>query len=296
MKRRVLIVLVITLILAFCFIGCNGGGCGCGVTLPVDIEEENVTIKRIGDTVQLNVVGGNADDRVWSSANVEIATVTETGLVTAVANGIAEITVTSAGKTDTCVIVVKEEILPEVGLSVTFPKTAVSINATYEETYTITPSVTKDGEIVQATLEWSSSDESKATVEGGVVKAIANTAKGVPVEIKCKATYEGEWAEAILYVTVEDDTDIVFLTSVTKFYTTDAEIALPVIAKINGVVSSEQAVYSTSDIGVAKVEDNKILPVGPGFVTVYATVNGKTKGIEIEVKTKLFIDSVEVGS
>ena len=278
--------LIIAIVLSACLVGCGG----CNPANPVDIVEENITIKRIGDTVQLTVKGGD-ENRSWSTSDAGIATVTDGGLVTAVANGIAEITVTSANTTDTCVIVVRQTVIPEPGLMVKLPKTAVVLNGAYGQTYLSEPTITKNNVAVEgATITWSSSDTSKVTVENGLVTAVANTELGVPAVVTCRVELGSEWAEAKLYVTVEDDVDISFITDQTKFYTTDSEISLPVIAKVNGVkVSNDQVSYSTSNLGVAKIEEGKVVPVAGGDVVIYAIVNGKSKGYNIHIRAKYFV-------
>lgn len=293
MRKTNFLILIIAIVLSACLIGCDGcNGCGGGQD-PVNIEEENITIKRIGDTVQLTVTGGN-DEKVWSSTDTAVATVTDAGLVTAVANGIAEITVTSAETTDVCVIVVRETVIPEPGLIVTFPKTAVTLNAFMSETYTIVPTITKNNVAVEgATITWTTSDETKATINNGLVTAIANTEAGVPVVITCRAELGGEFAEAKLYVTVEDDTDITFTSTQTLFYTTDDEIPVTALAKINGANAVDPIVFTTSNVGIAKVEGGKIIPVTAGDVVIYANINGKSKGYPIHIRAKYYVDSAE---
>ena len=228
MRKTNFLILIIAIVLSACLIGCDGcNGCGGGQD-PVNIEEENITIKRIGDTVQLTVTGGN-DEKVWSSTDTAVATVTDAGLVTAVANGIAEITVTSAETTDVCVIVVRETVIPEPGLIVTFPKTAVTLNAFMSETYTIVPTITKNNVAVEgATITWTTSDETKATIVNGLVTAIANTEAGVPVVITCRAELGGEFAEAKLKVLESYGDD--YLPYLESWYK---------CAPINGEVSTE---------------------------------------------------------
>ncbi|MBR7110838.1 MAG: Ig-like domain-containing protein, partial [Clostridia bacterium] len=293
MKKRNLLVLIFALILCACFIGCGG----CGEIDPINIEDDNITIKRIGDTYQLTTTGGD-DNKVWSCLDTSVATVSETGLVTAVANGITEVTVTSANVTDVCVINVKQAILPEPGLMVSFAKSAVVLNGFSKETYTVETIVTKNNQEIEADLTWTNSDTDGEyiTFENGVITAKANTPLGKPVVITCRATYGEEWAEASLYVTVEDDTDITFLTSETLFYyapEAPENITIPVTAKINGMDATEPIVLSTSNEGIAKIEGDEIKLVAAGDVTIYATVNNKTKGYAIHIRAKYFVDTVD---
>ena len=84
------------------------------VTPPTD------TLNTAGPTVQLNVQARDANARVipsptvtWASSNTVIARVSATGLVTAVANGIALISGTSGTASDTSVITVLLNVAPK---------------------------------------------------------------------------------------------------------------------------------------------------------------------------------------
>lgn len=78
----------------------------------VSVSPESVTLRAIGATVQLTsaVSPANATDKTvsYSSSNPQVATVSPEGLITAVANGTAIITVTTrdGGKTAACSVTV----------------------------------------------------------------------------------------------------------------------------------------------------------------------------------------------
>jgi len=106
----------------------------------------------------------------WSSSNNDVASVSETGVVTAKENGTATITVTTedGGKTATCTVTVSESVATQVRIN----KTSTTLNVGQAEalTATVTPANTSDKAVT-----WSTSDETIATVteQGGVVNAIA---------------------------------------------------------------------------------------------------------------------------
>ena len=90
--------------------------CSVTVTQPVTSVSLNTNSLEleVGGTSQLNatVLPNNASNKnvTWESSNTNVATVSNTGLVTAVATGNATITVTtvSGGKTATCTVTVTE--------------------------------------------------------------------------------------------------------------------------------------------------------------------------------------------
>ena len=141
-----------------------------------------------GTTAQLKLVlnpegaNANADDAVWSSDNESVATVSQSGLVTAKGEGTVTITV----KLD------KHEAKHKITVTASKPLQSIQIsgNTTLEIgeytqlTVTFTPSDTTDSKSVK----WSSSDTSVATVtEGKVTAEGAGTVKIKAVSGSCEA-------------------------------------------------------------------------------------------------------------
>ncbi len=113
----------------------------------------------------------NASDKsvTWSSSNTSVATVSSSGLVTAMAVGSATITVTTndGRKKATCLVTVNEEVVPV--NSVRVDKT--SLTMTEGDTQTLTVTVVPDN-ATDKSVTWSSSNAFVATVSSsGVVTA-----------------------------------------------------------------------------------------------------------------------------
>ena len=143
----------------------------------VTLNQTEATLTAAGATVQLTatVLPENASNKsvTWSSSNENVATVSATGLVTAVANGTATITATAAdgsGKKATCAVTVN---IPVPATSVTLNQTEATLTAagaTVQLTATVLPENASNKNVT-----WSSSNESVATVsETGLVTAVAN--------------------------------------------------------------------------------------------------------------------------
>ena len=151
----------------------------CVVTVnPVTVSVESIslnhdakTFTKAGETLQLTatIYPDSATNKTvtWKSSDKTVATVDESGEVTAVGNGTADITATTedGGKTATCKVTVE---IPELTLSL--DKTELTLTQT-EEQQKLTATVSDPEEKVT----WLSSDPFVATVtRDGTVTAIAN--------------------------------------------------------------------------------------------------------------------------
>ncbi len=150
-------------------------------TFITDISlNKNATTLRAGttETLTATVTPENATDAVvWSSSDENVATV-ENGVVTAVAGGTATITAASASDATIkaeCVVTV---LAPIAVTGVTLNKTATTLLVGWKETLTATvaPEDATNNDVV-----WTSSDESVATVENGVVTAVAKGTADITV-------------------------------------------------------------------------------------------------------------------
>ena len=191
----------------------------------------------------------------WSSSDDNIAKVDTNGLVTAIAVGEATITATTTDGTNlsaTC----KVTVVPTLAETITLDKTEISIEATETATLvaTVLPELTTN-----KSVEWTSSDESVATVdENGVVTAIAvgeatitaTTNDGSNLSASCKVTVVPTLAVSIelnqTEASVEEKTDLQLTATILPEHTTNKEVA-----------------WSSSDIQVASVDNT-------GLVTMYS--------------------------
>ena len=156
-------------------------GCGVDITsvgLPTDIVLEK------GETQQLNIEYGTDDkaeqekiaeaasklNLTWSSSDEEVATVDETGLVTAVGAGEADITVSVSDANISSTTHVKVVITPT---GVEAPD-SIELVTNGENSKALGAKMTPE-DATEVKLAYESSDESVATVdENGVVTAVAD--------------------------------------------------------------------------------------------------------------------------
>ena len=146
---------------------------------------------------------------VWTSNNEDVATVDQSGTVTAVGVGEATITASVGGKSDTCTVTVSYAGVTSVTLN------ATELTLTADGTTTLTATVLPAG--AEQTVVWSSSHEDVATVENGVVTAVSTgttviTAKAGEKEAACTVTVTAageiitDVADPDVKLDLEDDT------------------------------------------------------------------------------------------
>lgn len=255
------------------------------------VSEGNKQSIKEGETLQLtaNVYPENASQEVlWSSSNEEFATVNANGLVTAVKKGTVEIIATSkidsnVKKSFSLIIEEKEpEVVTPTEISLTTEGNVTSLKA--GETLTINAKVLPEG--ASQRVIWSTSDDTVASVSGGVVTGLkegsvvisATSAEVATVKAEINLTItkgDGpittvEWdkinyATHDEYMNAEKDTPLKIKGVVTFVSPRDAENKVNFYIQ-NGI--DGYYVYEHDSIALP-VEEGKTYEVG-GFKAVYA--------------------------
>jgi len=215
-----------------------------------------------GDTLTLSAetIDGEDDAYTWVSSNLAVATVTSTGVVTGTAPGEVTLTVTGADTlaSATHVVVVLAGIDPPAPSVVVMGDHRVSVG----ETLTLT-ATTIHG--TDASYTWTSSSPSLATIDDGVVTALA------PGELSITATGTNTGASGTFaLVTVE--VPIVPVASVTvsgPFYVDVGGTAQLSATTLNATDTGHT--WSSSDEVVATVSPaGLVTAMQPGSVTITA--------------------------
>ncbi len=267
----------------------NGKTATCYIVVNnPEIEVEYISLSRT--SIELNkdyslklqatITPGNATNRsiTWTSADTNIATVTEDGVVKAISKGTTTITATSSnGKTATCQVVVTEPII-EVQY-VTLNKSTLNLTPGKTENLqaTITP-----GNAVNKTLTWTSSNTNVATVTStGEVKAISEGSTTITV----KAT-TGEAGKCTVIVKKEEQ-------EVTKITLNKTNLTLEkgeserLIATVEPQDAKDKEItWTSSNSNIAKVDTNgnvTAVSKGNAIITV-RTKNGTSISCFVTVK------------
>lgn len=265
----------------------KSASCEVNVTVPlngISIIGDATTIKK-GQTIKLSVVYDPEDTTdskaiTWKSSNEDVATIDQNGIVTAIADGMVEITATVGDKTATYKMTVQEVKLTSISI-----KEATTIHVGDSESLTVTyvPENTTDDK----TVAWSSSDSSKVIVDGnGTVTAIGVggadiTAKVGNLTAVCHVTVDSPLKSI---VPLSSSIDLVKNQTAKIVYTLNPE----------DTTDDKTITFSSSDSEVAEVDamTGEVTAKKAGTATVTLTaVNGITAAVEINV-TEIPIDTV----
>ena len=234
------------------------------------------------DTYQLTatVNPDNATDKTvtWSTANAAIATVSDKGLVTAVAEGTTTITAKAGDKTATCTVTVSKKVIPIT--SVTLNKTSITL--TEQETFQLSASVSPDN-ATDKTVAWSSSNTAIATVSNnGLVTAVKEGT----------ATITAKAGDKTATCTVTVSKKVIPVTAITLNKTSLA-LAEQETFQLSASVSPDNATdktvtWSSSNTSVATVSNNGLVTaVKEGSTTITAKAGDKTATCTVTVSKKV---------
>ena len=237
-----------------------------GTPTPAAVPVTSVTLSpkpvtlNVGATQQLSatVLPANASNKAltWVSGNVGIATVSDSGLVTAKAAGTTTITAIAndgSGKSDTVSVTVNPNTVAVTG--VTLNKSTLSLAQGSSETLTATvaPSTATNKSVT-----WSSSNEGIATVSNGAVTAVAPGSAIITVT----TADGGKTATCLVTVT----SPVVTVTGVTLNKT---DMGL-VVGGSEGLIATVLPDHATNKNVTWKTSNASVATVSGGIVTAKA--------------------------
>ncbi len=252
-----------------------GTGNGPATVASVVVTPGNATLASLGETVQLNASAQDANGTAisgkpftWSSSDPSTATVSTSGLVSAVANGAATITATTDGVNGLASLTVAQAasqivVTPDAARLVTISLTiqlAASASDANGNSIPQQPSV----------IVWSSSDENVATVSAtGLVSAVA------PGSVTVTANAGGVSGSAtidvgtVAYVTSHNLNNV----SVIATASNTVVATVPVGSQPHGVAITPDGAFayvtntSTDDVSVIATASNTVVATVPVGVT-----------------------------
>ena len=253
----------------------------------LSIEPSSATLMSIGATVQLSATvmddnGQPVEDAVvtWQSSDVDVATVNDQGLVTAVGNGMTQVTARS-GSTEASVPVSVMQSASSITIEPA-SATLMSIGATVQLTATVSD---ENGQPVEhAEVAWLSSDETVVTVNAqGLVTAVGNgmtevTARSGSVEASVPVSV----MQSASSITIEPTSATLMSIGAT------IQLSATVLDENGQSVEDAVVTWRISDEGVATVNDQGLVTaVGNGVTEVTARSGSAESSIDVTVNIRV---------
>ena len=267
----------------------GGGGTGGQPAAPpgvasIAVTPDAVTLEAFEATVQLQPTardsGGNSMNAAfnWTSADTAIATVSSTGLVTALGNGMTTVTVGSGSVTQTVSVTVQQRLSQLVLSADAVTLAALGMTSQLE----VTPQ-DANGHRMSTDAQWTSSNPSVATVDAnGLVTAQANGAATVTVasgSVTASASVTVQQRLATVIVSRQSAT----LESLGE------QVRLNGTAQdSNGRTMVADIDWDSSDPSVATVNaDGLVTAQGNGMTTVTASSASVSMSVRVTVRQRL---------
>lgn len=253
-----------------------------GITLNLNTAELIV-----GETLQLQIQiePANATETrvMWGSSKPSTATVSEMGLVTAVGEGTATITVSSGGRSAICTVtVVKAPVKVE---SITLSKESLAL--TKGQTVTLKATISP-ADATDKTITWMSMDEAVAQVsQEGKITAIGGGNTTIT------ASAGGKSVDCEVVVTVPVETITLEKTEVTMV---EGETLVLEVTVLPDDSSDKSVEWTSSDAEIATIDsEGKVTAVKEGSATITAEAGDKTASCTVTVSKKIIhVESISI--
>ncbi|WP_300729959.1 Ig-like domain-containing protein [uncultured Bacteroides sp.] len=260
----------------------------CTITVQKNIiPVESLTLSKdtllleVGSSeiLDITILPENATDKKvsWSSADESVATVSEDGLMSGIAEGTTKVTAATAEISVQCVVIVKAKIVEVT--EVVISQTSLSLEE--DQSATLTATVKPDN-ATDKTVSWSSSNTSVATVSsGGQVKAIKEgtsviTAKVGNLSAQCTVTVKRKVIEVTGITLSQTSLSLYEGKSATLTATVKPDNATDKTVSWSSSNTSVATVFSTGTVQALK-EGTAVITAKSGGKTAQCTVTVKAK-------------------
>ncbi len=248
-------------------------------------ESESVTLKATANGKDSGAAATGTLFYTWHSSNENVATVSDSGAVTAVSQGSCAVTVTVKDSFGyeaqaSCTVTVKETIrITSLTLNATLTSSSIYLNV--NETQTISVGIYPTNASIK-TLTWKSSDTSVATVSGASVSSSTASVKITALATgKTKITYsatDGSGLSGYFYVQVRPLITSLSLSDSFKVISPTSS-GEAITATITPEDAGNQALlWTSSDSSVCTVSaTGELYPKSSGVCTITAKTNDGTE-------------------
>jgi uncharacterized protein YjdB len=216
----------------------------------------------------------------WSSSDASVATVSSTGVVSAIAAGSVRIAVSARGVSATATVTVTAR--PTASVVMTPAVAAVRVGGTVQ--IRAQPVDAASTPLTGRLIVWSSRDPTVARVDAdGTVTGVA------PGAVTIVATCEGRSAQAAVTVTLAPIQTITLSPGRdTLLVGTDRQFAATLRDAAGVVLLGRSIVWSSSNVAVAAVTaTGNVIALQPGSVTIAASSEGRVGTATVVVSARL---------
>ena len=242
---------------------------------------------RAGSTVTLSAQPKDADGKAldvraiaWSTNNKDVATVSNVGVVTAIAPGEARIAASAMGKSAVATITVTARVVASVVVTPASVSMRVGVSAPL-----LAQPLDVDGQVLTGrAITWSSSNPAVASVDAsGNVSGVSVGATTIT------ATSEGRSGQAAVTVTLPPVSTVsVTPTTDTLAIGTERTYSAVLRDASNTVLTGRSLVWSSNNVAVATVSSTGVVSaVNAGTATISATSEGRVGAATLVVLQRL---------
>lgn len=248
----------------------NGVSGSCALTVEnptvypasITVTPATATVTE-GDVIKLSakVLPEDTTDKTvtWSTSSPSTASVAQDGTVTALKPGTVTITASIANLSSTCKITIEKRVVhPE---SIELDRTALDLSE--GDRYTLTATVLP-ADASYTTVAWNSSNTSVATVANGTVTALAEG------ECDIKAVCGEAYALCHVKVSKRYIPVTSLRLNVTSLTLTEGKTAMLYASVSPSNATDAEVTWSTSDGGIATVEDGLVAALAEGTAEITA--------------------------
>lgn len=256
----------------------------CGEKVPQEIAVSSVTLSQSnaemleGETVQLiaTVLPSDASDKsvTWASSKQSVATVSPSGLVFAVSEGVSTITASAGGKSATCAITVTRQKIEVTSITLDRSSLSMEVGGTALLVAKVSPADATD-----KTVKWTSSDASVASVDGnGVVSAKLEGSAVITASA-------GEKSAACLVTVARKIIPVQSVTLDRTAVTLEVGASTTLVATVSPSDATDKTVtWTNSDNSVLSLDGNgKITALKEGTATITAVAGDKSASCSVTV-------------
>lgn len=275
MGKRLSFVLASLLML----IACNPESSSDVIATAIKLNTNELILEKGGNEVlSVTYTPSNTTkkDITWVSSNTSVATVND-GIVVGVAPGSTDIIAKCGDVTDKCKVTVVIS-----AQSIVLNKPSIQFKAlgqTEKLVATVTPDNTTE------TIEWSSSNESVATVKDGLVSSVS--AGIADITVKCGCAH----AECSVSVEIVATTIMLNKSSLILHYGESETL----IASVEPSNSTDSVEWSSSDKDVATVQNGCVSAVSNGLTTITAKAGAQKAECIVSVREPFELVAVDLG-